>query len=341
MPSQSKSQQRFFGVVKAMQKGDIPKKGRAGKVAKSMTKKDVDDFASTKHKGKPEKVKQETKVRNLIRKMVREILDEMREGGPGSGPQGEDNPFDREPSDDELKDIEKEFEGVNKENLSKKIDSITLGKKKNKGKKLKESKCLCEKCWKGYEKKGTKKMFGKTYPNCVKKEGKINEVDFDKIKLPSQVNRFLNKFVDSMKGANLNRIKRSAILYKVINASGMNVQQLMADIQKIKKGLKERKLNEEQPYETILRQLGGNRFVAMTGAKNLGTSTKKDLSFSIGRNAKKVTHVHIKLTSMDLYDVEFINMRGAKRKVIKKVKGVYGDMLPKIFKKYTGMNVRL
>ena len=28
-----------------------------------------------------------------------------------------------------------------------------------------------QKCWKGYEKKGTKKMFGKTYNNCVKKEG--------------------------------------------------------------------------------------------------------------------------------------------------------------------------
>ena len=27
-----------------------------------------------------------------------------------------------------------------------------------------------KKCWKGYEKKGTKKMFGKTYNNCVKKE---------------------------------------------------------------------------------------------------------------------------------------------------------------------------
>ena len=25
-------------------------------------------------------------------------------------------------------------------------------------------------CWKGYEKKGTKKLFGKTVPNCVKKE---------------------------------------------------------------------------------------------------------------------------------------------------------------------------
>ena len=43
--------------------------------------------------------------------------------------------------------------------------------------KLKE--LLSEKCWKGYEKKGTKKMFGKTYPNCVKKEEKITEaVDF-------------------------------------------------------------------------------------------------------------------------------------------------------------------
>ena len=39
--------------------------------------------------------------------------------------------------------------------------------------KLKE--LISEKCWKGYEKKGTKKMFGKTYPNCVKKEETINE----------------------------------------------------------------------------------------------------------------------------------------------------------------------
>ena len=79
----------------------------------------------------------------------------------------------------------------------------------------------------------------------------------------------------------------------------------------------------------------------MTGAKNLGTSTKKDLSFNIGRNSKGVTHVIIKLTSMDLYDMEFINMRGPKRKVIKKVKGVYADMLQKIFTKYTGLRTRL
>ena len=70
------------------------------------------------------------------------------------------------------------------------------------------------------------------------KEDTINEINFDKIKLPSQVNRFLDKFVDSMKGANLNRMKRAAILYKVIDAAGMTPQQLMADIQKIKQAMK-------------------------------------------------------------------------------------------------------
>ena len=29
---------------------------------------------------------------------------------------------------------------------------------------------LDEKCWQGYEKKGMKTMFGKRYPNCVKKK---------------------------------------------------------------------------------------------------------------------------------------------------------------------------
>ena len=73
--------------------------------------------------------------------------------------------------------------------------------------------------------------------NMIKEEN-LNEVDFNKIKLPSVVNRFLDKFVDSIKGANLNRMKRAAILFKVIDAAGMTPQQLMADIQKIKKELK-------------------------------------------------------------------------------------------------------
>jgi hypothetical protein len=41
---------------------------------------------------------------------------------------------------------------------------------------------LTEKCWPGYEKKGMKKMFGKMYPNCVKKKKskkKNEEVEID------------------------------------------------------------------------------------------------------------------------------------------------------------------
>ena len=88
-----------------------------------------------------------------------------------------------------------------------------------------------EKRWSGASDKGLTEF--------EKQGGKdnLNEVDFSKVKLPSTVDRFLNKFVDSMKSANLNRLKRSAVLYKVIDASGMNPQQLMADIQKIKKEL--------------------------------------------------------------------------------------------------------
>ena len=39
-----------------------------------------------------------------------------------------------------------------------------------------EVEVLDEKCWKGYEKKGMKTMFGKRYPNCVKKE-EVENVD--------------------------------------------------------------------------------------------------------------------------------------------------------------------
>jgi len=76
MPAKSKSQQRFFGVVKGIQKGSGKGRGKAKTAAKDMSSTDVDDFAKTKHKGLPNKVKQETKVRGLIRRMVREIMKE-------------------------------------------------------------------------------------------------------------------------------------------------------------------------------------------------------------------------------------------------------------------------
>jgi hypothetical protein len=53
----SKKQQRFMGMVHAAQKGKQPASKEVANVAKGMGKKDAEDFASTKHKGLPEKKK--------------------------------------------------------------------------------------------------------------------------------------------------------------------------------------------------------------------------------------------------------------------------------------------
>ena len=53
----SKKQQRFFGMVRAAQKGEGAASPEVAKVAGEISKKDAKDFAKTKHKGLPEKVK--------------------------------------------------------------------------------------------------------------------------------------------------------------------------------------------------------------------------------------------------------------------------------------------
>jgi hypothetical protein len=67
MPATSQQQQKLMGIVRALQTGDM-KPGKASEkakeMAKSMKKGDVEDFASTKHKGLPKKAKK-TKKENM------------------------------------------------------------------------------------------------------------------------------------------------------------------------------------------------------------------------------------------------------------------------------------
>ena len=53
----SKKQQRFFGMVRAAQKGEGAASPEVAKVAGEISRKDAKDFAKTKHKGLPEKKK--------------------------------------------------------------------------------------------------------------------------------------------------------------------------------------------------------------------------------------------------------------------------------------------
>lgn len=60
--SKSKAQQKFMGMVHAYQKGELKDNEVSNsikKAAESMTNKEVEDFASTKHKNLPEKVNEE------------------------------------------------------------------------------------------------------------------------------------------------------------------------------------------------------------------------------------------------------------------------------------------
>ena len=58
MPAKSQAQQRFFGMVRAAQKGEMENPSpEVTKAATSMSSSDVKDFAQTKHKGLPKKKK--------------------------------------------------------------------------------------------------------------------------------------------------------------------------------------------------------------------------------------------------------------------------------------------
>lgn len=76
MPAVSKAQQRFMGMVYAAKKGDMPNPSpEVAAAAASMKKKDAKDFASTKHKGLPEKKKISEKIDLTDRKQMRRIAD--------------------------------------------------------------------------------------------------------------------------------------------------------------------------------------------------------------------------------------------------------------------------
>lgn len=93
---------------------------------------------------------------------------------------------------------------------------------------------------------------------------------------------------------------------------------------------------------TILQQLGGNKLIAMTGARNF-VSSPDSLGFKLpSRSAKKgINFVKVTLNVMDTYDVEFKKIWNFKITDISEHKGIYDDMLQPLFVEETGLNVVL
>lgn len=94
--------------------------------------------------------------------------------------------------------------------------------------------------------------------------------------------------------------------------------------------------------QTILSQIGGGRFIAMTGAKSFGDHGDA-LSFRLPSNfaTKGINYVKITLDADDTYSVTFGKVRGLKYTVISTFSMIYCDMLTELFERETGLATSL
>ena len=224
----------------------------------------------------------------------------------------------------------------------------------------------------------TKIMFGKRYRNCIKKEdvteavyklkrGSTNK-DLDELdallaragfkgkpdfnKMTWSIKNKNPKIAKIIKSKGGKKIREGTCGYGIDGKigeepAGPNLMKKIKAISKDKekkKLLKSKKVNErlnQSQAKTLLRQLGGNKFIMMTGAKQMSIG-KNGLTMKIGRNSKSITHVAIDLDrGKDLYIMKFIRVRKGIPKVVKQYDGVYADNLNNIFEKETGLYTRL
>ena len=101
MPAVSKKQQRFFGIVRAIQKGEMAATTpETAKAAATMKKKDVKDFASTKHKKLPEKkvakeektFSQKDKIMKRAKPLHKHLFKNLHKGDTSGDVNEESNP---------------------------------------------------------------------------------------------------------------------------------------------------------------------------------------------------------------------------------------------------------
>ena len=107
---------------------------------------------------------------------------------------------------------------------------------------------------------------------------------------------------------------------------------------------------------TILQQLGGKRFIVMTGSKNF-VGDEHGLTMTLARNKSRANRLRITLTAMDDYNLEFYRYSPSrmkvdhkkmtcewvpqKRETVKRYNGIFCDQLEEIFRITTGLYTRL
>jgi hypothetical protein len=90
----------------------------------------------------------------------------------------------------------------------------------------------------------------------------------------------------------------------------------------------------------ILRQMGGSKFIVMTGSYNF-IADGNTLCMKLRRNKSRANILYITLNSMDTYDMRFAQFSGTDVKDLRIVEGVYDDQIQEIFTDVTGMYTHL
>lgn len=94
----------------------------------------------------------------------------------------------------------------------------------------------------------------------------------------------------------------------------------------------------ESVAQEILQQLGGNKFLAMTGAKQLVGDTRS-LQFSL--RARGINKMRITLDASDTYTLEGFSYRNLTMKKVWEKSGIYADDLQTVFTQMTGLDTHL
>jgi hypothetical protein len=223
MPAQSKAQQRFMGMVHAVQKGDMEAPSKeVEKAADSMSKKDAKDYASTSHKGLPNKKENMKITKERLKELVKEVMTE----------ESEYQAFFQKALDKAGKSINA-MSDEEKKSFFNKIDTAWNGK----GEKNEELK-------------------GDQHKLDVDKDGDIGADDLADLRagknedvstelpnatIPSSIKMKLSQAIDKIKDAKLNPTQKLQLVAQVVDSLGMDKNQLGTIANKIRSKMESKK----------------------------------------------------------------------------------------------------
>jgi len=227
MPAQSKAQQRFMGMVHAVQKGDMEAPSKeVEKAADSMTKKSAKDYASTSHKGLPNKKESMKITKERLKELVKEVMNE----------ESEYQAFFQKALDKAGKSIN-DMSDDEKKSFFNKIDTAWNGK----GEKNEELTGNQHKL----DVDGDGDIEGGDLADL--RASKSNEdiaTELPKATIPSAVKQKLGMAIDKIKDAKLNNIQKLQLVAQVVDSLGIDKTQLGTMASKIRSKMESIKISK-------------------------------------------------------------------------------------------------